>query len=306
MSQLLALAGTELAVLLLRVGLIIVAALVVIRVIRVIERRAAARIARVENDLGRRARLMTLLNATGSILVVIVLVTATLMVLYELGINITPVLASVGVAGLAISLGAQTLIKDFIGGLLILIEDTFRVGDVIQVGSTIGTVEQITLRATSVRDFPGQLWTVPNGDVRTVANQSRSWARAIVDVNVPFDTDMRQVLEELRGAMARAAENESIQPFLLEPPEVLGWQSFSDWAMQVRLVARTVAGKQVEVARVLRQEALAALGAAGIRVALPAQELRTPPATGAARSAASGPGAAGGAKGLNADNADGP
>jgi moderate conductance mechanosensitive channel len=287
MSQLVSLVGARLLGILLGLGLIALLAWVAVRLLYVAQRRLAARIERTETDPGRKARLKTVLDTATHTLVFVVLVAGVLMALYQVGINIGPLLAGVGIAGLALSLGAQTLIKDFIGGILILIEDLFRAGDVIQVGSTIGTVEQITLRVTYVRDFPGQLWAIPNGDVRSVANQSRSWARAIVDLNVPFDADMSQVIAELQVAAARTAEDEAVKPFLLEAPQVLGWNAFSDWATQVRLVARTLPGKQADVARLLRQHALAALRSSGIRVALPAQEWRstapgsTPPASGA-------------------------
>jgi moderate conductance mechanosensitive channel len=297
MTQLLTLAGTQLLAILLSLGLIALLAWVAIRLLYVARRRLTARVEKTETDPGRKARLKTVLDTATHTLIFIILAAAVLMALNAVGINIGPLLAGVGVAGLALSLGAQTLIKDFIGGLLILIEDQFRTGDVIQVGSTIGTVEQITLRVTYVRDFPGQLWAIPNGDVRVVANQSRSWARAIVDLNVPFDTDMSQVIVELEAAAARTAEDEAVKTYLLEAPQVLGWNAFSDWAMQVRLVARTVPGKQADVARILRQHALVALRQSGIRVALPAQEWRSaaPPSNASTASTASTPPAAGAA-----------
>ena len=128
-------------------------------------------------DHDRRQRLQTLRKAGKSTVQVVILVIAVLIGLGTIGVNIGPALAAAGIIGLAVSLGAQTLIKDVIGGMTILLEDEFRVGDTIQIGSVSGEVEHITLRRTDVRDAEGKLFIVPNGDVRTVANETRDWAR---------------------------------------------------------------------------------------------------------------------------------
>ena len=117
---------------------------------------------------------------------VLIVGSALLMLLSTFGVDITPLLASVGVAGLAVSLGTQSLIKDLIGGFLILAENQYAVGDSIQVGNVSGNVERITLRATYVRDINGYLHIVPNGEVRIVANQTKGWSRALVDVGVAW------------------------------------------------------------------------------------------------------------------------
>ncbi len=254
-----ALLGRALVALLLQIALIILLAWLVIHAIGLLGRKTAARFARPEFDLGRRARLETLLDAAAHTLQVIVGLAAALMVLASLGVNIAPLLAGVGVAGLAISLGAQTLIKDFIGGALILVENQYRVGDVIQVGTTAGTVEQITLRATHVRDTEGRLWIVPNGEVRVVSNATRDWARAVVDVNVPADTDMSRALAALQAAMEKAQEDTTIKGDLLDAPQVHGWNNLGDTTVQIRLLAKTAPGKQWDVSRVLRQYALSTL-----------------------------------------------
>ena len=225
------------------------------------------RVVQKSEDLSRRARLATLLDAavrTGQLFLVFVV---TLMALAAIGINIGPVVAAAGVMGLAVSLGAQALIRDFIGGVLILLEDQFRVGDVIRVEETEGTVERISLRSCAVRDLQGRLWVVPNGDVRFVSNATRDWSRAVVDLNLELNANVNRAVEVLRAAMERAAQDPSLQDKLLETPVVEGYSGINDWAIQVRLKAMTQAGQQWAVARLLREIGMAALRDAGIPVA---------------------------------------
>jgi small-conductance mechanosensitive channel len=253
--------GRALGALALQIAIIVILAWVVIRIITVVQRRAVARLERTEPDPGRRGRLLTLFSTAARTTQVIILILAVLIILYSLGINITPVLAGVGVVGLAVSLGAQALIRDFISGCLILIENQFRVGDVIKAGEAIGTVEDFTLRATYVRDDQGRLWVVPNGDIRTVSNYTRDWARAVVEINVPSNTDMAAALAALEGAMQDADRDPALRPALLEAPQVEGWYSQNDTAVQVRITARTQPGRQWEVSRALRHAAFDALSA---------------------------------------------
>lgn len=231
------------------------------------------RLEKTTPDPERFARLQTLVQAGRSVAWILTLLAAGLMVLHILGIDITPLVAGAGVAGLALSLGAQTLIKDFIGGTLILMENQFTVGDVIKVGEATGSVERITLRTTHLRDTEGKLHIVPNGDIRTVSNLTAEWARAVVDLNVDYEADMRQVIQALEAAAVRAQQDEAIRADLLEPPQALGWIGLKDWAVQVRLMAKTKPGKQWGVMMALRQHAVEGLRAEGVKVALPAQDI---------------------------------
>jgi len=217
-------------------------------------------------DHDRRARLQTLRKAAKSTAQVVILVIAVLICLGTMGIDIGPALAAAGIIGLAVSLGAQTLIKDVIGGLTILLEDEYRVGDAVKIGSVSGEVEHITLRRTDVRDAEGRLIMVPNGDVRTVANETRDWARAMVELNFGLDADVNKAVSVLDEALARMAADPRVKPHLLAEPEIFGWNSLSDWSVIVRLRAKVTAGKQGEVARVMRQVALHALREAGLAV----------------------------------------
>jgi small conductance mechanosensitive channel len=217
-------------------------------------------------DLDRRARLKTLRKAAKSTAQIVIITIAVLIGLSTIGIDIGPALAAAGILGLAISLGAQTLIKDIIGGLIILLEDEYRVGEHIKIGTVSGEVEGITLRRTDLRDVEGRLFMVPNGDVRVVANETRDWARALVEFNFRYETDLDKPFAALEKALARLAADPHINPYLLAPPEIFGWNGLSDWAVLVKLSAKVTAGKQDEVARILRQYALEALHEAGVPV----------------------------------------
>ncbi len=148
-------------------------------------------------DPQQQARLKTLLSAGKYIATFLVIFLAALMVLMALGINIAPVLASVGVLGLAVSLGAQSLIKDYVGGVVILIEDQFRVGDSVTILGNTGIVEEVGLRATRLRDIEGRLIVISNGDIRIILRNGYDWARAVVDINVAYNADIGTLVERI-------------------------------------------------------------------------------------------------------------
>jgi small conductance mechanosensitive channel len=154
--------------------------------------------------------------------------------------------------------------------VLILAENQFTVGDVIQVGDVSGGVERITLRATYLRDLEGTLHLVPNGEMRLISNLTTDWARAVTDLNVDFAADMGKVTRALEAAARRTQDDQTVKPVLLEAPETFGWIGFNDWAVQVRLMAKVKPGEQWNVSRAMRQHALEAFQAEGVRVAVPA------------------------------------
>jgi small-conductance mechanosensitive channel len=218
-------------------------------------------------------RVKTLVHAGRSIGHVLILLIVVLMMLHELGINITPVLASAGVVGLAFSLGAQTVIKDFLAGAIILTENQFTIGDIITVGQITGTVERITLRATYLRDSEGKLNLIPNGDIRTVSNLTTQWAQVVVTFNLDYETDMERALHALEETTRAIQSDREVNSAIVEPPYALGWTGFSDWAVQMQIIAKTRPGTQWSVARALRKTALQLLDKEGIRVAVPRQRI---------------------------------
>jgi small conductance mechanosensitive channel len=222
---------------------------------------------------GRRKQLLTLIDALRWIVDVLIVGSAVLMLLSTAGVDIAPLLASVGVAGLAISLGAQTLIKDIIGGLFILAENQYAVGDMIKVGDVSGAVERITLRSTYVRDLEGGLHIVPNGEVRVVTNLTREWSRALVDVGVAYEEDLDRVLQILERFAEEFAQDPEFGPQLIEPPQVLGPIGLGDSAVTVRITVKTQPGKQWEVSRALQRRVLAVCDREGIELPYPRQEV---------------------------------
>ena len=254
--------------------LIVIVAIVVNWLMRLAARRMERRITGAHVGRERALRLRTIIHLGYSVAYLVLLIITGLIILATLNINIGPLLAGVGVAGLAISLGAQSLIKDFIGGVLIFAEDQFAVGDVIAVGDVSGEVENITLRATHLRDAQGKLHIVPNGEIRVVSNLTARWSRAVVDLNLPYDVNMATVHQALQTAIDRAQIDDALKAFLLEPPQLVEWSNLTDWGIQVRLLAKTQPGKQWSVMVKLRQYAVEALHAQGVRPAIPAQEVQ--------------------------------
>lgn len=244
-----------------RIVVILVLGGLTILILKLISRRVEQNLERTIQSGEGRKRWQTIMQVGKSFGYILISLITVLELLHEMNINITPILASAGVAGVALSLGAQTFIKDYFGGLVILIEDQFSVGDVIKVADLVGTVERITLRATYLRDVEGRRITIPNGDIRTISNLSVDWARAVVTLSFPLDADMDLILENLQAAADEVKVDERISKFLLDTPEVQGWAELTDNAVRVKLMVRTKPDVQWEVARVLRQYALEKLHA---------------------------------------------
>jgi len=226
----------------------------------------------------RRKQLTTIIQLLHWIVVVALVLSAVLTLLATFGIDITPVLASAGVAALAVSLGAQTVIKDFIGGLLIILENQYAVGDFISVAGIEGRVEHITLRATQVRGLNGDLHVVPNGEVRVLTNKTRDWSRVMLDVGVAYEEEMDRALSVLEAASEAFAQDPAFAPDVLEPPEVLGPVGLGDSAVIIRIAVKISPGKQWEIGRALRKAMLAACEREGVELPYPRQEVwvRTP------------------------------
>lgn len=221
----------------------------------------------------RVKRLTTLIHAGNSIGYVLVILVCTLMVLHELGINITPILASAGVVGLAFSLGAQTVIKDYLAGIVILSENLYTVGDTITIGTVTGTVEHISIRATYLRDVEGKLNVIPNGDIRSVANLTTKWAQIILTLNFDYETDMENVVKILEETVQAFQSEKEIKNSIKGIPMVLGWTGFTDWAVQAQIISKTDPGKQWLVARLMRKHILQALKENGVHLAIPRERI---------------------------------
>jgi moderate conductance mechanosensitive channel len=223
------------------------------------------------SEQDRRAKtIFRVIRSTGAVIIV---TTALMMILTEVGVAITPVLASVGFVGLAFGLGAQTLVKDMIAGLFILIEDHYTVGDTAEIGGITGTVERMTLRATELRDVNGTVYIIPNGEIRVVANKSRDWSRAIVDVSITYDEDVDTAVAALQEIGLKMAQDNDVQDLLLKPAIVTGVEGLDDWAVRLRIVVKTLPGTQWQVQRYLRRQVRIVFAERGIDLAFPRQDV---------------------------------
>jgi moderate conductance mechanosensitive channel len=219
------------------------------------------------------------------IAVVIIYVIAAILVADRLGVPLAGLVAPATVAGVALGFGAQRIVQDILAGFFIITERQYGFGDLIRIsalGSTTGvsgTVEEVTLRITRIRSSSGEVIIVPNGQIVQVTNLSRDWARAVVDVPVPLTADVSQVSDILREVGVATYADKDVRPLLLDTPTVMGVESFEVNTLKVRLVARTLPGKQFEVTRLLRQRIATAFREHGIVFRELADSTR--PATGA-------------------------
>ncbi|KOX17127.1 mechanosensitive ion channel protein MscS [Nocardiopsis sp. NRRL B-16309] len=220
-------------------------------------------------DERRQQRARTLGSVLSSFATIVIVATALAMVLGEVGIALGPLLASAGVVGLAIGFGAQSLVADYLSGLLIMAEDQFGVGDVVDLGEAVGEVESVGLRITQVRDINGGLWYIRNGEIQRVRNDSQDWARAVLDVSVAYESNLERVYEVLERAGREMREDPEFGKFLLEDPTVWGVQSLDADGVVVRLAAKTVPLEQWGVTRELRRRVKAALDSSGIEIPFP-------------------------------------
>ncbi|MGW0734889.1 mechanosensitive ion channel family protein [Streptomyces sp. NPDC002851] len=214
----------------------------------------------------REQRAKTIGAVLGSIATVAITTMALAMILGEIGIALGPLLASAGVVGLAIGFGAQSLVADYLSGLLIMVEDQYGVGDTVDLGEAVGEVEHVGLRLTQVRDLNGGLWHIRNGEIMRVRNDSQDWARAVLDVGVAYDSNLDTVYEVLERTGNELHEDPEQGPLLLEEPSVWGVQSLDADAVVVRMAVKTQPLKQWAITRELRRRVKENLDAAGVEI----------------------------------------
>lgn len=214
----------------------------------------------------RAQRAQTIGSVFKSIVSFIVFGLAFMMILGEVGVNLGPILASAGIVGVAIGFGAQNLVKDFLSGVFMMLEDQYGVGDVVDVGEAIGTIEAVGLRITTLRDLGGTVWYVRNGEILRVGNSSQGFAVAVVDVPIGYGADVGQASEILHRVAAEAAESAPLADDVIEPPQVLGVERVTAIeGITMRLTVKVRAGRQWSVQRTLRAKVVEGFEDAGIR-----------------------------------------
>lgn len=233
---------------------------------------------RVERSLGdpdparislQEQRIRTLLPLGRTVGLVVIVIIVLLMTLSAVGVNLGPLLAGVGVIGLAISFGAQSLVKDIISGLFILFENQFGVGDVIRIDPVSGAVESMTLRVVVLRDIHGVVHIIPNGEIKRVSNLTRSWSRVVLDVGVAYKEDADRVMDVMRDVGRELWEDPEWRPLLVEELLVPGIEAFADSSVNIRIMAKTLPLKQWDVARELRRRLKRRFHREGIEIPFP-------------------------------------
>ncbi|MEX2620331.1 MAG: mechanosensitive ion channel family protein [Egibacteraceae bacterium] len=194
---------------------------------------------------------------------------AIVMVLGEIGINLGPLIAGAGIVGVALGFGAQSLVKDFLSGIFMLLEDQYGIGDIVDVGEAQGTIEAITLRTTRLRDVEGTVWHMPNGQINRVGNMSQQWARALLDVGVAYDTDVAQAKQVMKRVADEMWQDEDWGDLILDEPDVWGLQDFAADQLTIRIVMKAVPGKQWAVSREYRARLKTAFDEEGIEIPFP-------------------------------------
>lgn len=220
-----------------------------------------------ERELAQKAKTLSQVVETSGKLAIFTI--AGLTILSLAGQDVTPLLASAGIAGIAIGFGAQNLVKDWLGGFFILLENQYSVDDVIKVGSYSGLVEKMDLRRTVLRGLDGSVIVIPNGEVRVVTNLTKEWSRVVMDVGISYDDDIDKALEALRVAAEELAADDEMGRLMVGPAEVLGVEELGEYQVTLRMLVKTLPLKQWTVARALRARIKRVFDREGVHIPYP-------------------------------------
>lgn len=218
----------------------------------------------------RRQRAGTLRRVLKSALAIVLVIVVVMVLLAILGVPVGPMIASAGIVGVALGFGAQSLVKDVLSGIFMLMEDQYGVGDVVDLGEASGSVEEVGLRSTRLRALDGTVWYIPNGEITRVGNMTRMWSRVMLEVRFAYNTDVEAARQAMLDAVTAAAErDESVAEAILADPEVAGIESLEYNAIMLRLLCQTTPAMQWAVQREVRREMRRIFAERGIRLAVP-------------------------------------
>jgi moderate conductance mechanosensitive channel len=264
--------------------LIIIAAIIFLRLARLFvhgivkalfDREATEGTAQELSAIEVQKRMQTLDALLGNALQFFIVVIASLMVLGQLGLDIAPALAGLGVVGIAVGFGAQSLVRDYMTGALILVENQFAKGDVVRIAGVSGTVEDFTLRRTTLRDLDGVVHTVPNGEIKVASNLTRVWARINQDVTVAYGTDIDKAIEVVNTVGREMATDPVWKRRVLEAPHVERVEALAEYGVTLKILGNVRAADQWSAAGDLRKRLLDAFNANGIEIPRPQRVVLT-------------------------------
>jgi small-conductance mechanosensitive channel len=236
---------------------------------------ARAMVERAEHRqrLEAKKRIQTLSQLALNTFTIALLILAAIMVLGQLGVNIGPILAAAGVLGIAVGFGTQSLVKDVVTGLFMLVENQFNVGDVVSIAGVTGIVEKSTLRITVLRDLEGKVHYVPNGQINLVSNLTKEWSRAVLDISIAYKEDVDQVMEHLVKLGEEMSQDPEWSPKLIGDMEVLGVDAFADSAVVIKVMFTTLPLNQWAVGREFRRRVKNHFDQVGIEIPFPHRTL---------------------------------
>ena len=231
-----------------------------------------------ERSAVRGETLTGVLKAVASITIWVL---ALLVILGEFGIQLAPLIAGLGIVGIALGFGAQNLVSDFVSGLFMLAEDQFGIGDIVDIDGTAGTVEHVGLRTTQIRSLDGMLWTLRNGEIKRIGNANKGWTRVILDIGVGYGADLRRAAEVIRTAVEQAREDPELSDKFRDAPEIWGVENLGDDSVVIRLVCKCAPAGHWQLGRDLRGRIKEALDRENIEIPFPQRTiwLRTEPET---------------------------
>jgi small conductance mechanosensitive channel len=217
----------------------------------------------------RSARAHSVSVLLTSTLIVSIWVIAGMLILGTVGIDLAPLIAGAGIAGIALGFGAQTLVRDCIAGLFMMLEDQYGIGDIVDTGEATGVVEDISLRTTVLRGIDGTVWHVPNGVVQRIGNKSQLWSVALLDIDVAYGTDIERAKAALLETATEVCHSERFAEVVLLDPEVLGVEALAADGVTLRVTTRVRPGSQWELQRAIREAIKARFDADGIEIPFP-------------------------------------
>ena len=255
-----------------QIVLVLIVAFVLTRLLRRLTTKVGNKVSKDTTPVRALQRTDTLTRVLSSAGIVVIWVMGTFYILGAIGTNLTPLLASVGILGLAVGFGAQNLVRDVVSGFFILLEDQYGVGDIVEINQVAsGKVETLTLRVTGMRALDGTMHFVANGEITHIANRSKDWARAVVDVGVAYKENSEKVRQTLEKVSIMSKEEQELGRAMYAQPEILGIEMLADSEVTWRVVVDTKPGKQWEVGRALRERIKAAFDEDGIEIPFPHQ-----------------------------------